>query len=649
MSDKIQDSVHSAGKRDGVTLRSVLIGLALVPVNVYLVVQWETVWTTQYPTTMGIFFNAIFCLLLIIVINFSLRKLLPKKALSQGELLTIYTVLMMATSVSGHDFSQSIYGSLGTARWFATPENEWASLFWKDIPGWLTVSDKKVLDGFYEGQSTLYLSNHIKGWLTPLIWWTVFLTVLSFVMVCMNSIVRKQWIEREKLTYPLVQLPFEMTQEDAINRFFKNRLLWLGFGIATGVNIINGLGFLYSAFPSIPLRYDLGAHLIEKPWNAIGGGFAQGKLPVQVNPYAIGLAFPIPLDLLFSCWFLFLVWQAERVMGSALGVNTPGYPFNDQQILGAYLGIAAVAIWMGRRPLWRIVKGIVVSSSDSDDSEEPMKYRNALLGMFLGIIFLIAFSYKAGMSIWFATFFFLMYLVIILAFTRMRAELGPPLQGLWQFGPIQFMVSAMGSRRLSRQTLVVSAQYWALTKQIRNSPAQCQLESFKLAERASMDTKKLWKVMILTIFIALAVTFWAFLQANYKWGGVGAYRGVRAYSAIERWLISSSEPDVRSIGAVAFGFAFVLVNTMLRLRFLWWYLHPLGYPLAGYWQFDRLWFPFFIAWGIKWTILKYGGIKLYRKAFPFFMGLVLGAFVVGSLWGILGLLTGKPTYAFKEW
>jgi hypothetical protein len=52
---------------------------------------------------------------------------------------------------------------------------------------------------------------------------------------------------------------------------------------------------------------------------------------------------------------------------------------------------------------------------------------------------------------------------------------------------------------------------------------------------------------------------------------------------------------------------------------------------------------------VKWAVLKYGGIRAYRKAFPFFMGLILGDFVIGSLWGIIGLLTGKPTYAFKDW
>ena len=78
-------------------------------------------------------------------------------------------------------------------------------------------------------------------------------------------------------------------------------------------------------------------------------------------------------------------------------------------------------------------------------------------------------------------------------------------------------------------------------------------------------------------------------------------------------------------------------------------MHPLGYPLAGYYHFDKLWFPFFISWAVKWTLLKYGGIKAYRRAFPLFLGLVLGEFIMGSIWGILGLLTGRPTYAFKRW
>ena len=122
----------------GVTLRAVLIGLAFVPINVYLVVQWETVWDIQDPTTLTIAFNAVFCLFLVILVNLPIRRYLPNAALHQGELLTIYSILMVAVPVSGHDFTHSIMGTLGNAHWFATPENEWANLFLGYVPEWLS-------------------------------------------------------------------------------------------------------------------------------------------------------------------------------------------------------------------------------------------------------------------------------------------------------------------------------------------------------------------------------------------------------------------------------------------------------------------------------------------------------------------------------
>ena len=629
--------------RRSVTFRAVLIGLALIPINVYLVVQWETVWGTQYPTTMSIFFNAIFCLFLLSLLNLPLRRYLPRFAFNQGELLTVYGILLAAIAVSGHDFSQTIFCTLGNAHWFATPENEWQTLFWNYVPHWLTVNDDKVLLGFYEGESSFYVAEHIRGWIQPMLLWTLALTVLAFVMICINSIIRRQWIQREKLTYPLVHLPFEMTHDNALQSFFGNGLLWLGFGIAASIDLINGIHTLFPVFAQIPLSYDLGAHFVDRPWNAIG------SFPLQVNPYAIGLAFPIPLDLLFSCWFFYLIWKLERVFGAIAGVSTPGYPFPDQQILGAFLGIALVALWMGRKYLAQILKSVVKRHPEVDDSEEPMSYRTAVLGVLFGLIFLVGFVYRAGMSISFGLAFFIIYYVILFAFTRMRAELGPPLQGIHYSGPLQLIIATTGSRRISPQTLTAAAPYWTHTKEIRNSPMPFYLESFKLADRAKMDTRRLWKVLLLATAVGIFVTFWAFLDLSYKWGGPGAWRGNSAYTVMERWMSRPVETDATFLGATAFGLVFVVVNTMLRLRFLWWSLHPLGYALGGYYHLDKLWFPFFISWAVKWTILKYGGIRAYRKAFPLFLGLVLGEFVIGSAWGIVGLLTGRPTYAFKNW
>ena len=122
-------------------------------------------------------------------------------------------------------------------------------------------------------------------------------------------------------------------------------------------------------------------------------------------------------------------------MGSAVGVNVPQYPFVSQQILGAYLGILVIALWLARKHLRAVVHVIVGSRRGVDDSTEPMRYRTAAIGIVLGIACLVGFCYRAGMSVSFALSFFVIYFLILFAFTRMRAELGPPTHGLPHFGP----------------------------------------------------------------------------------------------------------------------------------------------------------------------------------------------------------------------
>ncbi len=43
-------------------------------------------------------------------------------------------------------------------------------------------------------------------------------------------------------------------------------------------------------------------------------------------------------------------------------------------------------------------------------------------------------------------------------------------------------------------------------------------------------------------------------------------------------------------------------------------------------------------------VLRYGGMQFYRQLLPLFLGLILGDFVVGSLWSIIGTLLGLNLY-----
>jgi len=93
----------------------------------------------------------------------------PSQALSQQELLVVYMMVNISSGIVGHDMMQILVPSLGHAFQFATVENEWKVLFWHEIPPWLIVSDKQVLKGYYQGDSSFYIQPHLLGWIGPIV------------------------------------------------------------------------------------------------------------------------------------------------------------------------------------------------------------------------------------------------------------------------------------------------------------------------------------------------------------------------------------------------------------------------------------------------------------------------------------------------
>ena len=554
----------------------------------------------------------------------------------------------VSSAISGHDQLISLPATLGHPFWFATPENEWETLFFRYIPRWLAVADKKVLAGYYEGDSSFYTPENLRTWLGPLAWWSLFYFVTIFVTLCGNSILRKQWVEREKLSYPIIQLPLAMTSGGV---FWKKRLLWIGFAIAASLDLINGLHFLIPAIPYIPIRQrNIGHFFTEKPLNAIGW------LPISFYPFAIGLCFFAPLDLTFSVWFFYLFGKAQRIVGAITGwQRIQGFPYYNEQLFGAALVVFVFVLWGSREHLGNVFRKAFRGArlKTVDDSDEPLSYRAALSGIAGGFTFLILFCGRTGMSPWAVVAHFSVYFILWTTITRIRAQLGPPVHALWSASrtsirPDMIVISLFGTRRLGPSSLTMHSFFWGIKKGYRGHPAPHQLEGFKLAEQGRIENRRLLWAILLSTVAGIVFCIWAMMHFSYKVGapGVHYYGGMYFNKYLPRWLAYPSGTEYAPLIGSGMGALFAAFLMLMRWRFVGWPFHPVGYVLSGSWTINLVWFVFLLSWIVKFVILKHGGLRAYKKATPFFFGLILGEFIVGGFWTIVGIISGRPSYAF---
>ena len=633
-------------EKERITFRSILIGVALIPVNYLWIVQLELV-TYSLVTYLVPYYTVIFIITVLILCGSGLGKFSSRLRLTYPELAVIYIILSVTTGFCSHNMMQILVSSMGHAFWFATPENDWANVFWRYIPWWLTVDDKDVLRDFYGGDSTLYAMLHINGWLIPVLAWTGFTTMLVIAVLCINVLIRKQWSDREKLTYPIIQLPMAMMNPKS--RFFSNRLMWFGFAVAAGISLLNGLHELYPTVPHLRVTRlwlrDTG-YFTSEPWNHITR-FAV----IAFYPFAIGIGFVIPLDLAFSVWFFYIFQKIVTGVGLSAGLPHE-FPYLKDQMLGAYIGLAGIFIWMGRTHFKHIL-GHVISPKHIDDANEPMPYRLAFLLTIFAFIGLVIFSVMAGMTVWVALIFFVVYLIFSMTVTRIHAQLGYPVHDMLHASPQNLLLTSVGTSSLGPSNLTVIAIYRWFNRTYASHPMPHHLDGFQIGNALNIRTRRLAVIILGVSVIGVLGSFWALLHTYYrlggasgKMGGVAQYFGKETFRYLQGWMDYPSEPNRAGILAMPIGFLMVIGLALLRLKFFWWPFHPLGYPLVISFGGRMLWMCLLISSTAKFLVLRAGGWQAYRKLVPFFLGLTLGDFTMGSIWSLVGMALGVRTYDF---
>ena len=106
-------------------------------------------------------------------------------------------------------FSEYVLPIIAGIIYYATPENAWAETFHPFLPRWAVPQDEAAVRHFYEGLPD-GLALPWEVWLEPVLYWCLLALAIFWTSACLMVIVRRQWMEREKLLYPLVQVPLDM-------------------------------------------------------------------------------------------------------------------------------------------------------------------------------------------------------------------------------------------------------------------------------------------------------------------------------------------------------------------------------------------------------------------------------------------------------
>jgi hypothetical protein len=644
-----ENQTRPAGTRTaaGVTWRAAAISFAVILISAPAMFYGEVVWYK------GFWSNAVpaswpLAVLFLLTAAMGL-PVLRRLQLTRPELLTIYCVVLVATPLLSLNVLFWALSQAISYYYFGAVFPEWETTFLHLIPPWFSPSSTAAVTNYFEGNATVPWSE----WLAPLAAWSSLLIALFFANFCLLSLVQKQWIRHERLTFPLAQIPLETVQGEPGKRAHlqRNGMFWIGMAIALSAGVLSTLSLRLPALPSLSPRMTLMAAHVVGPLSALG------RVDLLLQPWLLALAYIVPTEISFSVWFLWLARIGLTALSIAIG-NEPGsaedwwrfsFPAPYNQATGAVLVLALWALWGARRHLLRAVR-IAFTWRGGGDDDEPLPYRWAMLGLIISFAWLVAFFLMAGCRPWFAIGFPAVIMGAYLSYARLQAEAALD-TSFWWFNDVVQM--PIGPTNLTPQELIslytagfVSAP---MPSVVFSACSINSLTSFKIAESHGGNLRRLTYLLFFAFLFALLLGSFVALTGTYHLGFIETKGGtgntlvanvLRVYGHDIYYDITYDVgPSPEGVFWIGVGGAVCIALGLLRLRLLWWPLHPVGYILSNSLPQAMGTFPFFIAWAVKSLVIRYGGLHLYRATLPLAVGLIVGDLLNTTLWNVAALAT----------
>lgn len=566
-------------------------------------------------------------------------------ALNRAELILVYVMLLIVSALCTMGLSEQILPMITAIFYFASPQNKWQTLLLPQVGKSRTlVDDGQANNAFYEGLGT---GERIpwEAWIEPLAWWGIFFLALYITMVSVAVILRRQWMERERLSYPITQVALHMVQDEdgksVWNHFLRRRSMWLGAAIPLFVGSMKALHRYDAAYPLIKLIWFM--PLIGKQ-----------TLRLTISFAMVGFSYFINANIAAGIWFFHIVSKFEKELLSVAGYKADqkiaygvvDFPFLAYQGVGALLVMVLFGFWVGREHFTNVIMKALGRAPHVDDSDEVLSYRSACIGTAGGVACMATWLWFMGTSAWVAFVFVGVAILIFIGISRIVAEAGLAAVRTPMIAP-DLLLMGMGSSMVGVGAVwnLSLAYIWAADVRVFVM-ANCA-NALKLMEEMPLRLRrKIFGAIILALFIGAMGSFWMIFHMAYEHGGINLnawfFKGAPqlAYQNAVR-LAEPAGIYWPGLGFFTGGGLGMFLMMWARQRLPWWPIHPIGFPIGANGLMEHVWFSVFIAWFLKKIIMRYGGAVLYKRSQYFFLGLICGQVLCNGIWLVIDYFTGK--------
>jgi hypothetical protein len=640
-----------ARSQPAVTLRSVGLGLFLVVTLDVLAIYVRYVFHGSLMTYSHIPM-AMLMVLMLLMIGLAVISKLTGNVLTTGEWHAILAMGIVGAALPCFGLIGSLIGYISAPYYFATEENAWATHLHPHLPDWLLPSSEgNAIAWYYEG---LPRGAEIPWdvWVLPLFWWSTVVAAAFVMLTCVAVIFRKQWVQNERLVFPAMAPLIDMVSAPGdgkgwLPEFTRNRLFWIGFAIAFGVLAWNCINYFLPGFPRFPI-YRSRWYWIDRQMPPIRGYF--GIFTVFFSYFA-------SLDVLFSIWFFDLLFIFEGGWLNQLGYKaiTPYYRTGVYywQTSGAFIVFVSSTFWVTRRHLRDVVMKALGKDDSVDDGAELMSYRAACICLLVSLAYLFVWLVQMNFD---PLQGFLLLLAVIFVYTGMAkilADTGMPFAGT-PIGAWGMVAPFFGRRNIPLVTHVAYRFSGLITGNFKGLFLPALSHAGRVSEGVPGDQRRrlmgaIALVFVASMFVNMVTTVWlGYDQGAYNFNSWEITRAAeRHFQNTVNVIKKPNEPpfyEKNPEELAFFGLGGLLMAGLIymRFRFVWWPVHPVGLAISGSYLARRTSFTTFLAWLIKFVMMKVGGPTVYRKSRPLFIGLLVG-YILGVI-----LSTGLDLIWFPE-